>query len=123
MHNLVDNKGNTKNNNFTNKDTREAVLDLHKQTDMHQDLLSDIGKDLTTANTNLQTIAGELDGQGQQIKRIHGNVQDTNVTVKRTDKLTNKMQTRAYCMKFLLHILAILLFIANITVLILKLVK
>lgn len=105
------------------KTTRDAVIDLHQKADYNQDLIHEIGKDLVCANNNLNNIVVEVKGQGEQLNRVHGNIQDTGVSIKRTDKLTNRMQTRAYCVKFLLHVLAFLMFVSIVVVLILKLTK
>jgi methyl-accepting chemotaxis protein len=102
---------------------RDAVLDFDKNVNYQKDLLIEIGKDINNASSNLKTIVTEVKSQGDTINRIVVNTKDAEISVKRTDKNINLMQRRMYCQKFLLHLLAFLLFIANIIVLIYKIIK
>lgn len=100
---------------------REALLGLHQKTDYQGELINSIGTDIITAHNNLTGIVTEVKVQGDQINRIQQNVGETNTSVKRTDKTINVMQRRAVCMKVLLHILAVALFIAIIAGIVFKL--
>jgi predicted phage tail protein len=99
---------------------REAVLDLNKKTDLQEDLLKNIAKDIITSNDNLTGIVVEVKNQGGQIQRIQSTVADTGTSVKRADKNITIMQRRNYCVKMLLHILAVTLLLANIALVIYK---
>ena len=93
------------------------------KTDLHQDLIHDIGKNLYEANDNLGVITVEVKNQGDQIDRIHNNVGLTQNTIGRTDKRISSMNRRIYCHKLLLNILIVVLFLATLTVLIVKLTR
>ena len=105
------------------KSTKDAVLDLNMKTDMQQELLNDIGKNLSEANNNLNIVGTEVDRQGNQIDRIQDNVGETQKVVGRTDKRITGMNRRVYCHKLLLNFLAILLAIAIIITFFVKLVN
>ena len=102
---------------------RDVVLDLNKNVDYQQELLNDIGRDILTANSNLNNIVTEVKTQGETINRIGVGVKDTETSVKRADKNINIMQRRNFCQKCLLHVLAVLLFIAIITSVLFKLFR
>lgn len=105
------------------KTERNAIMDLHSKTDYHGDIINSIAQDIKDSHGNLITMNREVKSQGEQIARIHVNVQDTGTSVKRADKNITIMQRRAVCQKLLLHILAVVLFLAIIIVFILKLAK
>jgi hypothetical protein len=110
-------------NSEINKGTRDAIVDLHSQTDQQGDLIKLIGDDIKVANSNMQTVLTDVKQQGEQIEKIPGNVQDANLAVKRTDKKITVMNNRNYLNKCLLHVLAVVLFIAIIVVILFKLFK
>jgi hypothetical protein len=103
--------------------TREALVDIHKKTDYQGDIIKEIGKDILTANKNLENITVDVKGQGEQLNRIQGGIKDTGVSVKRTDKKINVMSRRNFWHKCLLHTLSVLLFIAIIVVIIFKILR
>ena len=90
---------------------REAVLDVNRNVDLQQELLNDIGKDLTTAHSNMNVIVGDVKGQTDTIYRIKDGVKDVETSNKRTDKNINLMLRRNFCQKCLLHILVVVLFL------------
>ena len=102
------------------KAARAAIIETHKKTDYQGDLIDAIGKDLIDTNNNLNYVNIEVKKQGEQIENIHKNVLDTGASVKKADKTIGVMSRRTFCQKILLHILAILLFVAIITVFIIK---
>ena len=102
------------------KATRNAIIDSHKRTDYQGDLIDAIGKDLIETNNNLNHVNVEVKKQGEQIENIHKNVLETGASVKKADKTIGVMSRRNICHKILLHFLAVLLFIAIITVFIIK---
>lgn len=106
-----------------NKSTRDAAIDLNMRTDLHQELITNIGKNLYDARDNLNTVSVEVNKQDEQIDRIHENVGETQNVVGRTDKRITGMNRRVFCHKFLLNLLALILFSAIITVLIIKLTR
>lgn len=105
------------------KSTRDAAIDLNLKTDLHQDLINEIGKNLYSARDNLNTITVEVNKQDEQIDRIHGNVGDTQKVLGRTDKRISSMNRRVYCHKLLLNLLSFVLFISILVLLIIKLLK
>ncbi len=91
---------------------REAVLDVNKNVDYQQELLNDIGRDLTSAHNNLNSIVTEVKGQTDTIYRIKDGVRDVETSNTRTNKNINIMLRRNFCIKLLMHIVAILLFLS-----------
>lgn len=122
--NLVNNGSNA---NLTateiNKTNREAILDLHKNTDYQQELLYGIKNDMVDTRTNLKGMVVEVKQQGETLNRVQGNLQETNTVIKRTDKNITQMQKREFCHKLLLHALAFLLLISIIVAIIYKLTR
>ncbi len=106
-----------------NKTNREAILDLHKNTDYQQELLHGIKSDMIDTRTNLKGMVVEVKQQGETLNRVQNNLQETNTVIKRTDKNITQMQRREFCHKLLLHILAVLLFISIIIAIIYKLTR
>jgi hypothetical protein len=103
-----------------NKAERDGILKLHEKTDQQGELINAIGQDLVDSHKNMVAINAEVKQQGETINRVQGNVQDTNVAVKRADKNITVMQRRAVCWKVMLHILAILLFLVDLAIIIWK---
>lgn len=99
---------------------RDYAVELHKETDIQGDIISDIGKDIRGANENLGEIAIAVDEQGKQIDRIHGKVLSGQAVVKSTDNRTKAMINRAICLKALLWITNIIIFLAVVVVIIIK---
>jgi hypothetical protein len=91
---------------------REAVLDVNRNVDLQQELLNDIGRDLTSAHSNMNVIVSDVKGQTDTIYRIKDGLIETDTSQKRTDKNINAMLRRNFCQKCLLHILAVVLFLA-----------
>jgi hypothetical protein len=92
--------------------TRAALVDLHQKTDYQGDIIKEIGKDIHTANKNLENVTVDVKGQGEQLGRVQTGIKETGVSVKRTDKKVTVMSRRNFWHKCLLHTLAVLLFIA-----------
>lgn len=111
------------NRNDVNKGTRDAIIDIYAKTDEQGDIIKLIGDDIKVANNNMQTVLVDVKQQGDQIVKITGNVQDAGTSVKRTDKKITQMQRRNFLHKCLLHVLAIVLFIAIIVVFLVKIIK
>jgi hypothetical protein len=105
-----------------NKGTRDAIIDLHAHTDQQGDLIREISKDIKVSVDNMQTVLIDVKQQGDTIVKISNNVNDGIQTVKRTDKKITRMQNRAFLHKCLLHVLAVVLFLAIVVVVILKLI-
>lgn len=106
-----------------NTTTRDAILDLHKETDYQQELLGGIKNDLLDTRTNMKGMVGEVKKQGETLDRVQGNLQETNTVIKRTDKNITRMQRREFIHKLLMYILNILLFISIIVAIIYKLTR
>ena len=95
---------------------REAVMDVNKNVDYQQELLNEIGKDLTTAHINLNNIVTDVKGQSETIFRIKDGVREVETSNTRTNKNINVMLRRNFCLKLLMHILAVLLFLCILSV-------
>lgn len=93
--------------------TRDYIIDIHKETDIQGDIVKDIHKDIRDANGNLQEIGTEVDNQGQTIIRIKEGVDTASGSVKKADKGINEMNRRNFCMKFLMHLVIVLLTVGN----------
>lgn len=100
---------------------RGAIKELHKETDEQGEIITEIGKDLAGANNDLREAAVEVKKQGDQIVHIHEGVHQADSAVKRTDQNINQMTKRAFCMKFLMIILVVVLFLLDVAFLIWKL--
>lgn len=106
-----------------NATTRDAILDLHKETDFQQEILGDIKNDLLDTRTNMKGMVVEVKKQGETLDRVQGNLQETNTVIKRTDKNITRMQRREFIHKLLMYILNVLLFISIIVAIIYKLTR
>jgi hypothetical protein len=123
MNNLISgDKGNLSKREI-NSTTREAILDLHKQTDFQQELLGEIKNDLLDTRTNMKGMVVEVKKQGETLDRVQNNLLETNTVIKRTDKNITMMQRREFIHKLLMYILNVLLFISIIIAIIYKLTK
>ena len=85
------------------------ITDLHKETDIQGDIIMGIKTDVIDANRNLQNVGVELNQQGEVIQRIKEGVDDATGGVKKSDKIINEMNRRNYCIKFLMHLVIVLL--------------
>ena len=68
-----------------------------------------IKTDVIDANRNLQNVGVELNQQGEVIQRIKEGVIHSTGGVKKSDKIINEMNRRNYCIKFLMHLVIVLL--------------
>ncbi len=102
---------------------REAVLDVNKNVDYQQELLNDIGRDLTSAHNNLNSIVTEVKGQTDTIYRIKDGVIEVETSNTRTNKNINLMLRRNFCIKLLMHIVAVLLFFSILAIIGYKIFK
>lgn len=105
------------------KAERDMVVDLHKETDEQGLIVKEIGNDMKETVGNLKEAGIAVKEQDQQIGRIHYGVNEATGTVLRTDKRINEMNRRNYCLKVMLHLLVLLLFVIDIGFLIYKLIK
>jgi len=103
--------------------TKGAAIDLNMKSDMNQELIDNIGKNLYTANDNLKVVSVEVKRQDGQIDKITKDVADTGVIIGKTDKRISGMNRRTCMHKCLLHTLIILLILAIVVILIVKLTK
>ena len=91
------------------KAERDMITDLHKETDIQGDIIMGIKTDVIDANRNLQNVGVELNQQGEVIQRSKEGVDDATGSVKKSDKIINEMNRRNYCIKFLMHLVIVLL--------------
>ncbi len=120
---MINGKNTTLTKSQINQTNREAILDLHKQTDYQQELLHGIKNDVVDTRSNLKGMVVEVKQQGETLNRVQNNLLETNTVIKRTDKTMTQMQRREFCHKLLLHILAVLLFLSIILAVIYKLTR
>ena len=98
------------------KAERNIIQNLHAETDVQGEMINDIAKDIRDANQNLNDVAVEVDKQGEQLLRIDGGLTEARAHVDNADKNISDMNRRIFCIKFLLHVVDILLFIGIIVV-------
>ena len=84
-----------------NKTERDMIIEQHKETDIHGDIIEGIAGNIKGANANLVGINSELRNQGEQIQRIHNTALDAQKDVNQADKKINQMSKRQRCMKIL----------------------
>ena len=109
--------------NQANNALKAAAIEVNLKGDKEEELIGAIGKNLYEANDNLNIVAVDVDRQGAQIDKIGDDNADINKIVKLTDKRISSMNRRVWCHKLLLNIMIIVLFMANLIILILKLVR
>ncbi len=105
------------------KAERDLIMDQHKETDYQGDIIKGIGEQIKGANKNLEGINSELKQQGDQIINVHANTANINTKVASTEKVMTKMERRQRCAKVVGIIGIITVGLADITILVFKLIN
>lgn len=79
--------------------------------DYADELLKGISSDLQYTNTNLKVSTVEVNKQGGQISNIQGNIEQTDASVKTTDKSMFRIEARAKIYRIGLYAVIVLEFI------------
>ena len=105
------------------KAERDIIMDQHKETDYQGEVIKSIGENIIDANKNLVGINQELNQQGDKMVNIQKTTNDMEGTVHRTGDVMSKIEWRNKCAKVVGIIAIIVVGLADIAILIFKLVK
>ena len=105
------------------KAQRDIIMDQHKEIDYQGEIINGIGANVREANNNLTNINKELNNQGNSINNIQEKINNTENTTDKTGHIMSQIEKRAYYAKIAGIIAIIVLGIADIIILIVKLVK
>ena len=105
------------------KAERDIIMDQHKETDFQGELIKDIGEKVLDATKNLEGINQELNQQGDQIINVHETTNNMEGTVNQTGDVMSKIEWRHKCGKVAGLIAIIVVGLADIAILIAKLIK
>ena len=105
------------------KAERDIIMDQHKETDYQGEIIKGIGENILDANKNLTSINQELKQQGDKIVNVQQTTNDMEGTVHRTGDVMSKIEWRNKCAKVAGIIAIIVVGIADIAILVIKLVK
>ena len=105
------------------KAERDIIMDQHKETDFQGELIKDIGEKVLGANKNLEGINQELNQQGEKIINVKEKTNNMEGTVNQTGNVMSKIEWRHKCQKVAGLIAIIVVGLADIAILIAKLVK
>ena len=105
------------------KAQRDVIMDQHKEIDYQGDMVDGIGKNVKEANQNLININKELNNQGQLINNVQEKTDNMSNTADQTEKVMSTIERRAYWAKVAGVIAIIVVGLADIVILIVKLVK
>ena len=89
------------------------ILEQHKETDYHGNIINSIASNIKDTNRNLEGINTELKNQGDQMNRIHDHAMNANTQVMQTEKIMTKMERRQKCMKIIGGIAVVVLGLAD----------
>ena len=105
------------------KAERDIIMDQHKETDYQGELIKNIGQNVLSANKNLEGINQELNQQGDKIINVQEKTNNMEGTVNQTGNVMSKIEWRHKCQKVAGLIAIIVVGLADIAILIIKLVK
>ena len=105
------------------KAERDIIMDQHKETDYQGEVIKSIGENIIDANKNLVGINQELNQQGDKMVNIQKTTNDMEGTVHKTGDVMSKIEWRNKCAKVVGIIAIIVVGLADIAILIFKLVK
>lgn len=88
--------------------------------DYTDELLKGINKDLNLTNMNLKVSTVEVNKQGGQINNIQGHIDQTDASVKTTDKAMFRIEARAKIYRLMLYAVIVLEFITIVCLVIRK---
>ena len=104
------------------KAERDIIIDQHKETDYQGDLIKGIGEHIKGSNQNMENINAELKQQGEQIINLQGTTTGISGKVSNTERVMTKIERRQVCGKVIGAIAIIVVGLADIAILIIKLV-
>ena len=104
------------------KAERDIIMAQHKETDYQGDLIKGIGQSIKDANANMVNINSELKQQGDQIVNIQGTTTGIIGKVSNTERVMTKIERRQTCGKVIGAIGIIVVGLADIALLVIKLV-
>jgi chromosome segregation ATPase len=104
------------------KAERDIIIDQHKETDYQGDLIKGIGEHIKGSNQNMENINAELKQQGEQIINLQGTTTGISGKVSNTERVMTKIERRQVCGKVIGAIAIIVVGLADIAILVIKLV-
>ena len=104
------------------KAERDIIIDQHKETDSQGDLIKGIGEHIKGSNQNMENINAELKQQGEQIINLQGTTTGISGKVSNTERVMTKIERRQVCGKVIGAIAIIVVGLADIAILVIKLV-
>jgi chromosome segregation ATPase len=104
------------------KAERDIIIDQHKETDYQGDLIKGIGEHIKGSNQNMENINAELKQQGEQIINLQGATTGISGKVSNTERVMTKIERRQVCGKVIGAIAIIAVGLADIAILVIKLV-
>ena len=105
------------------KAERDVIMDGHKEIDNQGLMVNDIGKLVKDSNKNLSNINNDLNNQGQRINNIQVKTTNMDNTADKTSKIMDKIEKRERTSKIVGIIAIIVVGLADIGILVGKLIK
>ena len=105
------------------KAERDVIMEGHKKVDNQGLMINDIGKMVKDSNKNLSNINNDLNNQGQRINNIQEKTTNMDKTVDKTSKVMSKIEKRERTSKIVGIIAIIVVGLADIGILVGKLIK
>ena len=105
------------------KAERDVIMEGHKKVDNQGLLVNDIGKLVKDSNKNLSNINNDLNNQGQRINNIQVKTTNMDNTADKTSKIMSKIEKRERTSKIVGIIAIIVVGLADIGILVGKLIK
>ena len=105
------------------KAERDVIMDGHKEIDNQGLMVNDIGKLVKDSNKNLSNINNDLNNQGQRINNIQVKTTNMDNTADKTSKIMSKIEKRERTSKIVGIIAIIVVGLADIGILVGKLIK
>ena len=104
------------------KAERDIIIDQHKETDFQGELIKGIGESIKGSNQNMENINAELKQQGEQIINLQGTTTGISGKVSNTERVMTKIERRQVCGKVIGAIAIIVVGLADIAILVIKLI-
>ena len=105
------------------KAERDVIMEGHKKVDNQGLMVNDIGKLVKDSNKNLSNINNDLNNQGQRINNIQVKTTNMDNTADKTSKIMSKIEKRERTSKVVGIIAIIVVGLADIGILVGKLIK
>ena len=104
------------------KAERDIIIDQHKETDFQGELIKGIGESIKGSNQNMENINADLKQQGEQIINLQGTTTGISGKVSNTERVMTKIERRQVCGKVIGAIAIIVVGLADIAILVIKLI-